>query len=90
MRAYTPWRIEEVGKLHHSKQIRIMTESKVRTNDILLEVLDVLSDRDTHQHFDQGPKCATDFPNKSPKRPDRLSKQQAAPTRKGLAPHVRF
>ena len=67
-----------------------MTESKVRTIDILLEVLDVLNDRDTHWHFDQGPECDTDFPNKSPKRPGRLSKLQAAPTRKGLAPHVRY
>ena len=48
MRAHTPWRIEEVGKLHHNKQVRIMTESKVHTNDILLEVLDVRNDRDTH------------------------------------------
>ncbi|KAL2864799.1 Clavaminate synthase-like protein [Aspergillus lucknowensis] len=28
MRGYTPWRIEEVGKLHHDAKIRMLTDSK--------------------------------------------------------------
>ncbi|KAM0480931.1 hypothetical protein ACHAPX_003820 [Trichoderma viride] len=28
MRGYTPWRVEEVGKLHHDEKIRILTDSK--------------------------------------------------------------
>ncbi|TEY29268.1 hypothetical protein BOTCAL_0964g00030 [Botryotinia calthae] len=28
MRGYTPWRVEEVGKLHHDVKVRIMTDSK--------------------------------------------------------------
>lgn len=30
MRDYTPWRVEEVGKLHHDENIRILTDSKVK------------------------------------------------------------
>jgi hypothetical protein len=30
MRGYTPWRVEEVGKLHHDEKIRILTDSKVK------------------------------------------------------------
>ena len=48
MRGYIPWRVGEVGRLHRSRQFRIMTASKVRTNGILPEVLDVLNDCDTH------------------------------------------
>lgn len=29
MRGYTPWRVEEVGKLHHDEKIRVMADSKV-------------------------------------------------------------
>jgi hypothetical protein len=29
MRGYTPWRVEEVGKLHHDAKVRIMKDSKV-------------------------------------------------------------
>jgi hypothetical protein len=29
MRGFTPWRVEEVGKLHHEDRIRLMTDSKV-------------------------------------------------------------
>jgi hypothetical protein len=32
-----------------------MTDSKVRIDDILLEVLDTLTDHDIQEHFDQGP-----------------------------------
>lgn len=60
MRGYTPWRVEEVGKLHHDVQVRIMTDSMVRTDDILLEVLDILTDHDTQEHFDQGAEYDTD------------------------------
>ncbi|KAF2464106.1 Clavaminate synthase-like protein [Lindgomyces ingoldianus] len=28
MRGYTPWRVEEVGKLHHDEQVRTMKDSK--------------------------------------------------------------
>ncbi|KAL6895413.1 hypothetical protein HDV57DRAFT_520774 [Trichoderma longibrachiatum] len=28
MRGYTPWRVEEVGKLHHEEKVRIMKDSK--------------------------------------------------------------
>ncbi|KXG53841.1 Oxoglutarate/iron-dependent dioxygenase [Penicillium griseofulvum] len=28
MRGYTPWRVEEVGKLHHDAKVRIMKDSK--------------------------------------------------------------
>ncbi|ETS81754.1 hypothetical protein PFICI_06756 [Pestalotiopsis fici W106-1] len=28
MRGYTPWRVEEVGKLHHDEAVRMLTDSK--------------------------------------------------------------
>lgn len=43
MRGYTPWRVEEVGKLHHDVEVRTMTDSEVRIDDILREVLDILT-----------------------------------------------
>ena len=46
MRGFTPWRVEEVGKLHHDVKIRNTTDSKVRIGAILLEVLDILIDPD--------------------------------------------
>lgn len=70
MRGYTPWRVEEVGKLHHDVKIKIMTDSKVCIDEILLEVLDILTDHDTQEHFDQGPEYDTDFPNKWPEAPE--------------------
>lgn len=44
MRGYTPWRVEEVGKLHHDAKVRTLTDSKVCIDDILLEVLDILAE----------------------------------------------
>lgn len=70
MRGYTPWRVEEVGKLHHVVKIRIMTDSKVRIDDMLLKVLDILTDHDTQEHFDRGPEYDTDFSNQWPKAPE--------------------
>ena len=70
MRGYTPWRVEEVGKLHYDVKIRTMTDSKVRIDDILQEVLDILTDHDTQEHFDQGSGYDTDFPSKWPKAPE--------------------
>lgn len=70
MRGYTPWRVEEVGKLHHDVKIRITTDSKVRLYDILMEVLDILTDHDTQEHFDQGPEYDKDFPTQWPKAPE--------------------
>ena len=70
MRGYTPYRVEEVGKLHDDAQVRIMTDSKVRIDGILLEVLDILTDHDIQEHFDQGPEYDTDFPNKWPNAPE--------------------
>jgi isopenicillin N synthase-like dioxygenase len=70
MRGYTPWRVEEVGKLHYDVDIRKMTDSKVCIDDILLKVLSILTDHDTQEHFDQGPTHDTDFPNKWPKAPE--------------------
>lgn len=61
MRGYTLWRVEEVGKLHHDVKIRTMTDSKVRIDDILREVLDILIDHDTQEHFDQGPETTQTF-----------------------------
>ena len=70
MRGYTPWRTEEVGKLHHDTRIRRMTDSKVRVDDILLEVREILTEYDIQEHFDQGPEYDTEFPNKWPKAPE--------------------
>ena len=70
MRGYTPYRVEEVGKLHDDAQVRIMTDSKVRIDGILLEVLNILTDHDIQEHFDQGPEYDTDFPNKWPNAPE--------------------
>ena len=35
MHGYTPWRVEEVGKLRHDVKIRTMMDSKVCIDDIL-------------------------------------------------------
>lgn len=47
MRGYTPWRVEEIGKLHHDVKIRIMTDSKVRVDGNLLVMWDILTDHGT-------------------------------------------
>jgi hypothetical protein len=33
MRGYTPWRVEEVGRLHRDERVRLMKDSKVRIGD---------------------------------------------------------
>jgi len=38
MRGYTPWRVEEVGKLHHNVKIRFITNSR----SILIKALDII------------------------------------------------
>lgn len=69
MRGYTPWRVEEVGKLHHDENIRILTDSKVRA--LCCRFLNCHAHKIVQQeHFDQGPADDKEFPNKWPTAPN--------------------
>lgn len=70
MRGYTPWRVEEVGKLHHDAKVRIMRDSKVRIDDLVVGRLMIMTDYDIQEHFDQGPDYDKEFPNKWPQAPE--------------------
>lgn len=70
MRGYTPWRVEEVGKLHHDSTVRMMKDSKVHTDDIVSKYLGPRLIMLIQEHFDQGPDYDTEFPNKWPQAPE--------------------
>jgi hypothetical protein len=45
MRGYTPWRVEEVGRLHRDERVRLMKDSKVRIGDTYPRSAQSLTDR---------------------------------------------